>query len=752
MARFPRFRFLALAVIFHLIYIFSIFDIYFVSPIVSGMRLFKVERPAHSKAPADRLVLFVGTLLSGFPLPCLILAHPLSSTGDGLRADKAFQSHPEPYPQSDADLEPRPLAPFLRSRVLEQGTFGVSHTRVPTESRPGHVALIAGLYEDVSAVTTGWKLNPVDFDSVFNRSQHTWSWGSPDILPMFEQGAVPGRVDAYTYGAEEEDFSQDATHLDYWVFDHVKELFDEAHRNKTLKEALKQDKVVFFLHLLGLDTTGHSYRPYSKEYLHNIKVVDQGVKEITETIDRFYNDGRTAYVFTADHGMSDWGSHGDGHPDNTRTPLIAWGSGVAKPETHPGTVAPGHDEYSSDWNLDHVRRHDVSQADVAALMAYLAGLEYPANSVGELPLPFLAAGLGEKAEALLVNAQGILEMYRVKEEKKRASELRFRPYRPLGESGHTSEERVAGIRKLIGEGKYEEAIEESESLIEIGLQGLRYLQTYDWLFLRATITIGYLGWMVYAITTVINLHVLQGTVVPSRSMTATAAFSAVYVMLAASFIISKSPIAYYAYAFFPVFFWEEVYARRDGLIRGGKVILGNTRPVTLSLGSAAYVGIILSLALGYIHREILTVLYIVGALWPLASGLSFVREHLVLSLVWAASCLSMSTFTLLPAMKTENVNLIMLGGALMVAVGILYLVLEDRVLAEVSATAVPSQTKQHHSRILVGIQTGLIVLAMFVTRSSALSMQAKRGLPLGNQVVGWLVLGKLPCFLVSSLA
>ncbi|KAF3767816.1 PigN-domain-containing protein [Cryphonectria parasitica EP155] len=720
MARFPRFRFLALAVVFHLIYMISIFDIYFVSPIVSGMRLFKVERPASGRAPADRLVLFVG---------------------DGLRADKAFQSHPEPYPESDADLEPRPLAPFLRSRVLEQGTFGVSHTRVPTESRPGHVALIAGLYEDVSAVTTGWKLNPVNFDSVFNRSQHTWSWGSPDILPMFEQGAVPGRVDAFMYGAEEEDFSQDATHLDYWVFDHVKELFDDAQRNKTLKDALKQERVVFFLHLLGLDTTGHSYRPYSKEYLHNIKVVDQGVKETTELIDKFYNDGRTAYVFTADHGMSDWGSHGDGHPDNTRTPLISWGSGVAKPEIHSGRVAPGHDEYSSDWNLDHVRRHDVSQADVAALMAYLVGVEYPANSVGELPLPYLAADVGEKAEALLVNAQEILEMYRVKEEQKRASELRYRPYRPLGESGHSSDERVAAIRQLLTDGKYEEAIEESEALIEIALQGLRYLQTYDWLFLRATITIGYLGWMVYAITTVINLHVLQGAVVPSRNLTATAAFTAVYVMLAASFIISNSPVAYYAYAFFPVLFWEEVYARRESLVRGAKVILGDARPASLGLGGAAYIGIIISLAIGYIHREVLTVLYIVGAFWPLASGLSFVREHWTLSSVWAVSCLSMSTFTLLPANKTENVTLVLLGGALMVAVGLLYLALEDRVLADFSMTASKSSLKrQHLSRVLTGVQVGLIALAMVVTRSSALSLQARQGLPRGNQIVGWLVL------------
>lgn len=632
--------------------------------------------------------------------------------------------------------------------MLDHGTFGVSHTRVPTESRPGHVALIAGLYEDVSAVTTGWKLNPVDFDSVFNRSRHTWSWGSPDILPMFEQGAVPGRVDADSYGADFEDFSADATALDYWVFDRVKALFAEAGRDETVRAELKREKNVFFLHLLGLDTSGHAYRPYSKEYLNNLKVVDKGVQEITELIDEFYgHDGRTAFVFTADHGMSDWGSHGDGHPDNTRTPLIAWGSGVARPEIYlEDTPAPGHDAYSADWGLDVVRRHDVAQADVAALMAYLVGLEFPANSVGELPLSYLSADIKEKAEAYLVNAQTILEQYRVKEEQKKASELRYRPYKALSE-GHTAEQRVGDIRKLIAAGRYEEAIEETAVLIKIGLQGLRYLQTYDWLFLRALITVGYLGWIAYALTTVLDLHVLHSRVKPERTGAATAVFAAVLAALYGSFVASKSPGMYYLYAIFPVFFWEEVYARRNSLREGRRELFGHIQGggslASLAFNSAIYVAVIELLAVGYIYREILTGLFVIGAFWPAAYGLSFLRNHLVLAATWFLSCLAMSTFTLLPAMKVESVPLVLLGGALMVAVGVVYLLFEDFILADFcSAMKLPRARGNHVNRALVGVQIGLTCLAMVITRSSALSLQAKKGLPPGNQVMAWIVLGR----------
>jgi predicted AlkP superfamily pyrophosphatase or phosphodiesterase len=68
---------------------------------------------------------------------CLLIVRDFA--GDGLRADLLFARHAFANVTPDA---PEFIAPFLRSIALEKGAFGVSHTRVPTESRPGHVALI----------------------------------------------------------------------------------------------------------------------------------------------------------------------------------------------------------------------------------------------------------------------------------------------------------------------------------------------------------------------------------------------------------------------------------------------------------------------------------------------------------------------------------------------------------------------------------------------------------------------------------
>ena len=44
----------------------------------------------------------------------------------------------------------------------------------------------------------------------------------------------------------------------------------------------------------------------------NIQVVDEIVKQTEELFREFYRDEETAFVFTADHGMSKIGNHGDG--------------------------------------------------------------------------------------------------------------------------------------------------------------------------------------------------------------------------------------------------------------------------------------------------------------------------------------------------------------------------------------------------------------------------------------------------------
>lgn len=73
---------------------------------------------------------------------------------------------------------------------------------------------------------------------------------------------------------------------------------------------------------------------FFREYLTNIATVDYGIQEVEALLEEFYHhDNRTAYIMTADHGMTDWGSHGAGHPSETLTPLVAWGAGIRGPKS-----------------------------------------------------------------------------------------------------------------------------------------------------------------------------------------------------------------------------------------------------------------------------------------------------------------------------------------------------------------------------------------------------------------------------------
>lgn len=153
------------------------------------------------------------------------------------------------------------------------------------------------------------------------------------------------------------DFSQNSTILDKWVLNQVSAEFLKQFKQKCTKFCANGN--FFFLHLLGTDTAGHAHKPHSKHYRGNIQFADGIAKNVEALFEGFFEDKRTAYVFTSDHGMTDWGSHGSGSNHETEVPFIAWGAGVKKDS----------------------EQKNVNQADITPLMAALIGLNIPVHSI-----------------------------------------------------------------------------------------------------------------------------------------------------------------------------------------------------------------------------------------------------------------------------------------------------------------------------------------------------------------------------------
>uniref|UniRef100_A0A8C9RRL9 GPI ethanolamine phosphate transferase 1 n=1 Tax=Scleropages formosus TaxID=113540 RepID=A0A8C9RRL9_SCLFO len=687
--------FFVVGLLVHIVFFMSIFDIYFTSPLVHGMTPQRVPLAP----PAKRLVLFVA---------------------DGLRADSLLQ------PNANGTRR----APYIRNIIEEMGSWGVSHTRVPTESRPGHVALIAGFYEDVSAVARGWKENPVEFDSVFNESRNTWCWGSPDILPMFAKGASGDHVYTHMYSAAMEDFAaKDASKLDTWVFDEVKAFFSSAKGNESMLAKLRQEQNVFFLHLLGIDTNGHAHRPMSSEYLKNVEIVDTGVEEVVSIVEDFFdNDGKTAYIFTSDHGMTNWGTHGAGHPSETLTPLVAWGAGVQGPQR----VATQHfdDRYLPEWRLENVKRLDVSQADIAPLMSSLIGVPIPLNSVGILPLEYLNNSKVFKAESMYANSLQIMEQFKVKMAQKKDTTLSvlFTPYQLLTESKQL--DFIQKARSLIQQGEYDEAISVCHAMIALATEGLTYYHTYDRFFLGCSVVLGFVGWTSYVVLIILKTHTTSKA--PGRI------FFSVALGITLFLLVQASPWTYYIYCLLPVPIWYSVllvsttipvlYIDSDFLYL--LIRLASVSADTAQLGSIDFACSSLQVV-SFFYRATLTVGLAVLSGWPLFSHLY--TKTKAWSLAWTLVCLLLAAFPMMPVVGREpSVTLVMCAGALTVLTSACFL--------SVSRTRGPVQRRD---RQLCACQMVHVALCAYVVSSTHSSLSQKQGLPLFNQLVSWMTLASL---------
>ncbi|VDL61271.1 unnamed protein product [Hymenolepis diminuta] len=326
-----------LSVVLYILLFYSIFDVYYTSPLV--------HRGSYERPSVPNLVKTVVFIVA-----------------DGLRYDRLYTE----------DMEDTPT---LRRLMRNEGIWGFSHTRVPTESRPG------------------WQANAVEFDSIFNRSYRAFAWGGPDVVPMFQPLNRVGdeRVKIESYPHEMLDFTaENLTQVDDWVVDKFADfmansshlLHSTSAESEDVNDGFRKGNFLF-LHLSAADQMGHTKKPGSEEYLELVRHLDKNIARILSIFEQHLEISQdSAFIFTADHGMTDWGSHGAGSDHETITPLIVWGKHIPRPASpfKLADLSPTTKSFS---------RIDIRQADLCPLIACLLGVPIPAHSIGELPLELL---------------------------------------------------------------------------------------------------------------------------------------------------------------------------------------------------------------------------------------------------------------------------------------------------------------------------------------------------------------------------
>ncbi|VUZ47000.1 unnamed protein product [Hymenolepis diminuta] len=449
-----------LSVVLYILLFYSIFDVYYTSPLV--------HRGSYERPSVPNLVKTVVFIVA-----------------DGLRYDRLYTE----------DMEDTPT---LRRLMRNEGIWGFSHTRVPTESRPGHVAMFAGFYEDVASITKGWQANAVEFDSIFNRSYRAFAWGGPDVVPMFQPLNRVGdeRVKIESYPHEMLDFTaENLTQVDDWVVDKFADfmansshlLHSTSAESEDVNDGFRKGNFLF-LHLSAADQMGHTKKPGSEEYLELVRHLDKNIARILSIFEQHLEISQdSAFIFTADHGMTDWGSHGAGSDHETITPLIVWGKHIPRPASpfKLADLSPTTKSFS---------RIDIRQADLCPLIACLLGVPIPAHSIGELPLELLDLDPSLKVGLIRENALHALKQLHIKYEEQKASHyhLFFREFSKFSEN--TIQSMLEKATLQTSNQDYGSAIITYRQIIELGLEGLTYYHKYDRFFMGICIGLSYAVW------------------------------------------------------------------------------------------------------------------------------------------------------------------------------------------------------------------------------------------------------------------
>jgi phosphatidylinositol glycan class N len=249
-------------------------------------------------------------------------------------------------------------------------------------------------------------------------------------------------------------------------------------------------------------------------------------------------------------------AHGDGNPECTRTPFVAWGSGIRKPIQR--EKKPPEEDTPSEWRLDNLVRQDISQIDITPLSAGLIGSNFPMNSLGIIPIDILDVSNKIKSKILFGNMMELYEIYKIKNDIQNKS-ITFKPYKPL----INSDEQINDIQNDINNEKYEEALTKTKNFINITLNGMNYILHYDRLYLQTLVTIGYILWMIYILIFIEmknDNNLRKFFFFTCEEKISTIVSGIITLILCIYLSLRLSPFTYYLYTLFPCYFLWRIFS------------------------------------------------------------------------------------------------------------------------------------------------------------------------------------------------
>lgn len=249
------------------------------------------------------------------------------------------------------------------NRVWMNGAYAwKAHTVTPSLQLPTYTSLFRGVSPKKHGV----------LNDTFNRTASKF----PSIIDLAH---AAGRHTAmfYSSGDLRELSAPDSVAFSYHRAQRTGEDTDRLLTKAAAEYLITEEPDFLFLHLAGIDMSGHEHGWMSRRYLEAVGHTDDTIGMLMQTLEEAYLIERFTVMLVGNHG-GHGNEHGSNTPDDLLVPWIASGGGIR-------------------YNRDI--RSDVSILDTAPTIAHLLELPTPEVWEGEPVFDALEDGTGRQAMA-----------------------------------------------------------------------------------------------------------------------------------------------------------------------------------------------------------------------------------------------------------------------------------------------------------------------------------------------------------------